>query len=72
MNTLHDMGLAVGVSPLQHAANGTTNQLGRRVVETTVRGSFQTDDRHSDTLTSTSAVLQLVESCVQSLAEITG
>ena len=72
MDALHDVGLPAGVSPLQRPASGTTNQLGRRVAETIMRASPPSEDRRSDALNSTSAVLRLVESCVQSLAEITG
>ena len=70
MYPLHDAGLAVSAPPTPHQAIGPTDQLERRAVEATERGSQETEDYRSTMYNSTSAVLQLVQSSAEGFAEM--
>ena len=63
-----DPGLAIGAMPPPQAVIGPTDQLERRAVEATERGSLTTDDRRNVMYSSTAAVLQLLESSAQDYA----
>jgi hypothetical protein len=70
MYALHDAGLAVNALPTPQRAIGPTDQLEKRAVEATERGSQQADDYRSTMYSSTSAVLQLVKSSAEGFAEM--
>jgi hypothetical protein len=70
MYALHDLGLAVSALPPPSPTVGPTDQLERRAVEATERGSLQTEERFAALYNSTSAVLQLVESSAKGFSEM--
>jgi hypothetical protein len=70
MYALHDAGLAISALPTPQVTVGATDQLERRAVEATERGSLTTNDRHNIMYSSTAAVLQLVENSAENYAEM--
>ena len=70
MYALHDATPVVGTTPLVQAPTGPAQQIERRAVESTERGSLESQDRDSALYDSTAAVLQLVEGSAQSFAEM--
>lgn len=70
MYALHDAGVATNVLPLPQPNTASAEQLERRAVESSERGSLTTDNQHQRMYTSAAAVLELVEGSAQRLAEM--
>lgn len=70
MYALHDAELTVTTLPPPHVAIGPTDQLERRAVEATERGSLTTEDRHNVMYSSAAAVLLLLKGSAEGFAEM--
>ena len=70
MYALQDAGLAVSPLSPPQLPGGATDQLERRAVEATERGSLAAEDRHTVMYSSTAAVLQLLQSSAEGFAKM--
>ena len=70
MYALHDVGAATSVLPLPQPSMASADQLERRAVESSERGSLTTDEKSQRHYSSSAAVLELVERSAKSLDEI--